>query len=93
MLNDLVQRAQGHQVDIATAYFSIRSFELLRHTLPGVRHFRWPLGDKPLEGEDGGLRPDSAACLQYELNAELFPAATLRPAEELLCLLRREEAQ
>jgi hypothetical protein len=52
------------------AYFSIRGFELLRHTLPYVRHFRLLLGDKPLEGEDIGLRPDSAAYLRHELNTE-----------------------
>ena len=93
VLNDLLQREQGQQVDIATAYFSIRGFELLRNTLPGVRHFRLLLGDKPLEGEDVGLRPDSAAYLRYELNAELFTAATLRLVEELICFLRRDEAQ
>ena len=57
VLNDLLQRRQNEQVDIATAYFSIRSFELLWHTLPGMRHFRLLLGDKLLEGEDIGLRP------------------------------------
>ena len=93
VLNDLLPREQGQQVDIATAYFSIRGFELLRHTLPGVRHFRLPLGDKPLEGDDVGLRPDSAAYLRYELNAELFTAATLRLVEELICFLRRDAAQ
>jgi hypothetical protein len=40
VLNDLLQREHGQQVDIATAYFSIRGFELLRNALPGVRHFR-----------------------------------------------------
>jgi hypothetical protein len=93
VLNDLLQREQGQQVDIATACFSIRGFELLRHTLPGVRHFRLPLGDKPLEGEDIGLRPDSAAYLRHELNAEPFTAATLQLVEELICFLRRDEAQ
>ena len=67
VLNDLLQREQGQQVDIATAYFSIRGFELRRNALPGVRHFRLLLGDKLLEGEDIGLRPDSAAYLWHEL--------------------------
>lgn len=61
VLNNLLQREQGQQVDVATAYFSIRGLELLRNTLPGVGHFRLLLGDKPLDGEDIGLRPDSAA--------------------------------
>jgi len=91
VLNNLLQRKQGQQVDIATAYFSIRGFELLRHTLPGVRQFRLLLGDKPLEGEDIGLRPDSAAYLRHELNAEPFTAATLRLVEELIRFLRRSD--
>jgi superfamily II DNA or RNA helicase len=89
VLNDLLQREEGQQVDIAMAYFSIRGFELLRHTLPGVRHCRLLLGDKPLEGEDIGLRPDSAAYLRHELNAEPFTEATLRLVEELIRFLRR----
>ena len=93
VLNDPLQREQDEQVDIATAYFSIHGFDLLRHTLPGVRHFRMLLGDKPLEGEDIELRPDSATYLPHELNAEPFTAATLRPVEELICFLSRDEAQ
>src|SRR5262245_38973055 len=91
VLNDLLQREQGQQVDVATAYFSIHGFKLLQHALPGVRHFRLLLGDKPLEGEDIGLRPDSAAYLRHELNAEPFTEATLRLVEELIRFLRRDD--
>jgi phosphatidylserine/phosphatidylglycerophosphate/cardiolipin synthase-like enzyme len=91
VLNYLLQREQGQQVDIATAYFSIRGFEILRTALPGLRHFRLLLGDKPLEGEDIGLRPHSAAYLRHELNAEPFTEATLRLVEELIRFLRRED--
>src|SRR6266487_4320744 len=91
VLNYLLWREQGQQVDIATAYFSSRGFELLRITLPEVRHFRLLLGDKPLEGEDIGLRPDSAAWLRHELNAEPFTEATLRLVEELIRFLRRND--
>jgi hypothetical protein len=91
VLNDLLQRDQGQQVDIGTAYFSIRGFELLPNTLPGVRYVRLLLGDKPLEGEGIGLRPDSAAYLRYELNAEPFTEATLRLVEELIRFLRRDD--
>jgi hypothetical protein len=37
VLNYLHQRAQGQQVDVATAYFSIRGFAQLRDTLPLIR--------------------------------------------------------
>ena len=70
MLNALLQRERGQQIDVATAYFSIRGFEQVRPTLPEVRRFRLLLGDQPQEGEDIGLRPDSAAYLRHEL-AEL----------------------
>jgi superfamily II DNA or RNA helicase len=91
VLNHLLEREQGQQVDIATAYFSIRGFDLLRQTLPGVGQCRLLLGDKPREGEDIGMRPDSAAYLRHELNAEPFTEATLRLVEELIRFLRRGE--
>jgi hypothetical protein len=37
VLNYLLQREQGQQVDVATAYFSIRGFAQLRDTLPLIR--------------------------------------------------------
>jgi hypothetical protein len=79
VLKYLLQREQRQQVDVATAYFSIRGFEQVREILPSVRRFRLLLGDKPLEGEDIGLRPDSAAYLRHELNAEPFTASTAIP--------------
>jgi superfamily II DNA or RNA helicase len=91
VLNVLLRRQKGQQVDVATAYFSIRGFEQVRHTLPSVRHFRLLLGDKPQAGEDIGLRPDSAAYLRHELNAEPFTAATLRLVEDLIRFLRRDD--
>ncbi|MCB9451449.1 MAG: helicase [Anaerolineaceae bacterium] len=91
VLNTLLQRQHGQQMDIATAYFSIRGFEKVRETLPELRHFRLLLGDKPLDGEDMGLRPDSAAYLRHELNAEPFNEATLRLVEDLIRFLRRDD--
>ena len=64
---------------------------VLRDTLPSVRRFRLLLGDKPLAGEDIGLRPDSAAYLRPELNAEPLTEATLRLVEELIRFLRRDD--
>ncbi len=90
VLNDLLGQQSGQQLDVATAYFSIRGFEQVRSTLPNVRHFRLLLGDNPLEGEDVGLRPDSSAYLCHELNAEPFTEATLRLVEDLIRFLRRE---
>ncbi|MBK9713563.1 MAG: helicase [Kouleothrix sp.] len=93
ILNELLGRQSGQRVDIATAYFSIRGFQQLRATLPSVHRLRLLLGDKPLGGEDIGLRPDSAAFLRHELNAEPFNAATLQLVEELVRFLRRDDVQ
>jgi hypothetical protein len=70
VLNYLLQRQQGQDVDIATAYFSIRGYQLLRQTLPSVNCFRLMLGDDPHSGDDIGLRPDAKGFLRRELNAE-----------------------
>lgn len=50
VLNDLLQRQPVQQADIATAYFSIRGYEQLRHTLPTVRRFRLLLSTSTEEG-------------------------------------------
>lgn len=93
VLNSLLERESGQQVDIATAYFSIHGFEQVRATLPGVRHFRLLLGDQPDDGEAMGLRPDSSAYLRHELNAEPFTESTLRLVEDLIRFLRRDDVQ
>ena len=77
VLNLLLQHQSGQQMDVATAYFSIRGFEQVCTALPDPQGFRLLLGDTPLEGEDVGLRPDSVAYLHHELNAEPFTEATL----------------
>jgi hypothetical protein len=93
VLNTLLREQPGRELDIATAYFSIRGFEQLRETLPGVRCFRLLLGDQPADGVDIGLRPDSAAYLRGELNAEPLSQATQRLVEELVRFLRRSAVE
>ncbi len=91
VLNDLLGREPGQTVDIATAYFSIRGFEHLRVTLPGVGRLRLLLGDNPEESDDVGVRPDSRAYLRHELNAEPLKETTLRLVEDLVRFLRRDD--
>ncbi len=87
VLNDLLQRQEVQQVDVATGYFSIHGFAQVRHTLHKVRRFRLLLGDKPDEGENIGLRPDSTSYLRGELNAEPLTAHTMQLVEELIRFL------
>src|SRR5437588_12895472 len=76
VLNYLLSQKSGQQMDVATAYFSVRGFQQLRHTLPNLRHFRLLLGDEPQAAGDVGLRPDARSFLRGELNAEPLAAST-----------------
>ena len=91
VLNFLLETQAGAELDIATAYFSIRGFEHVRRTLPNVRHFRLLLGDRPQNSDDVGLAPDSRAYLRHELNAEPLTLETQRLVEELVAFLRRDD--
>lgn len=93
VLNQLLAAEAQPQVDIATAYFSIRGYELLRATLPGVRRLRLLLGDNPQDGGAVGLRPDARAYLRNELNAEPLTQATQALVEELIRFLRRRDVE
>jgi phosphatidylserine/phosphatidylglycerophosphate/cardiolipin synthase-like enzyme len=93
VLNKLLVAEQQPQLDIATAYFSIRGYELVRATLPGVRRLRLLLGDNPQDGSAVGLRPDSRAYLRNELNAEPLTQATQALVEELIRFLRRRDVE
>ncbi|MHB8624979.1 MAG: helicase-related protein [Aggregatilineales bacterium] len=91
VLNYLLQRQTGQDVDIATAYFSIRGYHLLRHALPSVRCLRLLLGDDPQDADGVGVRPDAKAYLRNELNAEPLREETQILVEELVRFLRRDD--
>lgn len=93
VLNDLLRNHTNQGMHVATAYFSIRGFQALRHALPGVNQFRLLLGDEPKTAEKVGLRPDSAAFLRHELNAEPLSEATQLLVEEVVRFLRRESIE
>jgi len=93
VLNTLLERQTGQQVDIATAYFSVRGYDLIRAALSSIRHFRLLLGDNPQDPDDIGLQPNSRAFLRHELNSEPLNEATQRLVEELVRFLRREDVE
>lgn len=93
VLNYLLQRQTGQKVDIATAYFSVRGYNLIREPLSSVRHFRLLLGDNLQEPGDVGLQHNSRAYLRHELNAEPLNEATQRLVEELVRFLRRDDVE
>ncbi len=56
VLNDLLAHHKGHALDIATAYFTVGGWQLLRDGLNSLGNFRLLLGDEPEAGADLGLR-------------------------------------
>lgn len=94
VLNAVMQNGAGHSLDIASAYFSISGFRLLRENLQALRSFRLLLGFQPQEAKDVGLRPSASALhrqLRGDLNAEPYSAETLRLVEDLISYLQRPE--
>ena len=90
VLGEILAGHAGKSLDIATAYFNVRGFTLLREGLQGLGSFRLLLGDEPRDGESIGLRPRAVSRLVQELNGAPFDEATLRAVEDLIAFLRRD---
>ena len=93
VLNDILAQHAGKSLDVATAYFNVRGFTLLREGLKNLGSFRLLLGDEPHDGPRIGLRPRSALGLSRALNAAPFDEATLLAVEDLVAFLRRDMVQ
>ncbi len=97
VLNRLLGESQGKPVDIASAYFNVPGFRLVREKLEAVGAFRLLLGFEPTTGVDVGLRPDNRdgllTRLRGDLEAEAFTPDCLRLVEQLIGFLRRAEAE
>src|SRR3990172_2488286 len=92
VLNALLSERAGHSLDIATAYFNIGGYRLLRERLASVRSFRLLLGFEPQGGAHLGLRPDAKALhalLRGDLEREPFNEDALRLVEDLIAFLRQ----
>lgn len=93
VLRDLLGEHAGKSLDIATAYFTISAFDMLRQGLNALGNFRLLLGAEPHHGEQIGLRPDTralAARLRGDLEREPFSESTLRLVEDLTRFLKHE---
>src|SRR5262249_47289693 len=96
VLNHLLAQTAGKPIDIATAYFAISGYRLVRDGLHQVGAFRLLLGAEPHSGADVGLRPNVEALkkrLQGDLEAEPFNESTLRLVEELIAFLRADKVE
>ena len=96
VLNELLAHHTGHSLDIATAYFNVGGWQLLREGLGRLGNFRLLLGDEPATGTDLGLREGGAKVvkgLMRDLSTEDFSEQTLRLVEDLIAFLRQEHVQ
>ena len=55
----LLREHQGRSLDVATAYFTVGGFGLIKDGLLRLGNFRLLLGAEPASGDQIGLRPDS----------------------------------
>jgi superfamily II DNA or RNA helicase/HKD family nuclease len=95
-LNGLLAQTVGKPLDIATAYFAISGYRLVKEKLHQVGAFRLILGSEPGTGVDIGLRSNVDALkrrLQGDLEAEPFNEATLKLVEELIAFLRADKVE
>jgi superfamily II DNA or RNA helicase/HKD family nuclease len=95
-LNELLAQSAGKPLDIATAYFAISGYRLVKEGLHQVGAFRLILGAEPHSGADVGLKPNAEALkkrLQGDLEAEPFNEATLKLVEELIAFLRADKVE
>ena len=58
MLNALLEEHKGRSLDVATAYFTVGGFGLVRNGLLSLGNLRMLLGAEPASGEQIGLRPE-----------------------------------
>jgi superfamily II DNA or RNA helicase/HKD family nuclease len=95
-LNELLAQTAGKPLDIATAYFAISGYRLVKHGLHRVGAFQLILGAEPHSGAEVGLKPSAEALkkrLQGDLEAEPFNEATLKLVEELIAFLRADKVE
>ena len=77
VLNALLERCANGPIDVATAYFAISGYRLVKERLHQMGAMRLLIGADPKTGADVGLRPDRPS-----------PPAPLPKGEGVLKLLR-----
>src|SRR5207245_589723 len=96
VLSDLLARSSGCPVDVATAYFNVGGYRLLKDPLAHLGAFRLLLGSEPAGGADVGLRPATppeAGGVLPELESLPFSEETLRLVEHLIAFLRARKVE
>jgi len=97
VLNALLAESAGRPVDVATAYFSVSGYRLVKDRLHQVGAFRLLLGAEPQSGPEIGLRPDERKALLAKLRGDLeaspFNVETVKLVEDLIAFLRADKVE
>jgi hypothetical protein len=96
ILNDLLRTFQHRSMDVATAYFTVSGFALLKDGLNGLGSFRLLMGAEPTAGGDLGIRPDPRAIarqIRGDLESTPLSEKAMRLVEDLIAYLRRESVE
>jgi SNF2 family DNA or RNA helicase len=96
ILRDVLATHAERSLDVATAYFTVGGFALLRNELKTVGSFRLLLGAEPASGEQVGLRPDARltrGLMLHDLERLPFDESTLRNVEDLISWLRSDRVR
>ena len=95
-LSELLEQSVDRPLDIATAYFSISGYRIVKDGLHKLGAFRLLLGTDPQSGADLGLKVDPNALkarFKGDLEAEPFTQETLKLVEDLITYLQAEKVQ
>lgn len=96
ILEGLLTEHKGRSLDVATAYFTVGGFGLVKEGLMDLGNFRLLLGAEPRSGEQIGLRPDTGVVkglIRKDLEEIPFDENTLRLVEDLIAYLQRDSVQ
>jgi len=96
VLNQVLEDHRDLALDIASAYFNIRGYGVLREQLKGVGSFRLLLGADPQTAAQVGILPSKQAlqaALRGDLSKEPFDEATLELVEDLIRFVRENRVQ
>ncbi len=91
VLDALLREHAARSLDVATAYFTVGGFGLLREGLLRLGNLRLILGAEPTTSEQIGLRPDAGivkGLIRRDLEALPFDEQTLRLVEDLIGFAR-----
>ncbi len=93
VLSLLLANSRSCPLDIASAYFNLGGYRLLKDGLADLGALRLLLGHEPQQGADLGLRPRLVQRMTADMAAMPLDAATMRLVEDLIAYLSQDRVQ